>query len=50
MQVMQNQRYEIERLKWEYEKHRHIDLIWKYDDSLKTLEQTINEAVKIPSI
>lgn len=50
MQAMQNQWYEIEWLKWEYEKHRHIDLIRKFDEPLKALENTINEAIKIPSI
>ena len=46
---MHNQKYEIERLKREFEKHKHIDLVRKYE-SLEVLEKAVNEGVKIPSL
>ena len=45
MELMHNQRFEIERLKREFEKHKHIELIRRYDGPMKSLEEVVKEAV-----
>lgn len=50
MELMHNQKYEIERLKREFEKHKHIDLIRKYQESLDAMKTVVSNSIKIPTI